>query len=270
MNVSMMDAYDLAWKLVYAIHGLTPDPQALLETFSYDRRENALNLIDLDKRWYNMRLASLETVVKNFADYAQAEMRSFISGVGIEYDAGFLVDEKSGSLPDGPINSTDFVSGVLREGRRFADVVVTRFVDGVPRHTQDEFPSNGRFRVLVLASMDLLDPSGVSAKTLTTVCEKILPSFTSGVLEVVVLHPLELHSFEWTDVPASVKSVAEMQFHCADATAYAAYGVDQARGGTAVIRPDGYVGTIGHLDDLGKVEGYLKRCLQSRTKGAEK
>jgi phenol 2-monooxygenase len=127
---------------------------------------------------------------------------------------------------------------------------------------QDEFPSDGRFRLLVLASKDLLDPKGVSATTLATICEKMVPSFTPGVLEVVVLHPLEPHSFEWTDIPATVKDVAEMQFHCADAAAYGAYGVNPAGGALVVVRPDGYIGTIGHLNDLAKIEGYLKRCLR--------
>ena len=142
MNVSMMDAMDLAWKLVYVVHGLTPNPQALLETFSYDRRENALNLIDEDKRYYRKLLASLQGVVTPSDEYFENEMRSLASGIGIEYDVDFLVDSKTGSLPDGPVYSTQFASGVLREGLRLADAVVTHFADGVPRHTQDECPSD--------------------------------------------------------------------------------------------------------------------------------
>ena len=115
----------------------------------------------------------------------------------------------------------------------------------------------------MLASKDLLGPKGVSATTLDTICGNRLSRFTPGLLEVVVLHPLEPHSLEWTDIPASVKDVAEMQFHWADATAYAAYRVDEAKGAIAVVRPDGYVGMIAHLDDLVKIESYLTRCLQS-------
>ena len=38
----------------------------------------------------------------------------------------------------------------------------------------------------------------------------------------------------------------------------------------AVVRPDGYVGTIAHLDDLVKIKSYLTRCLQSTECVADK
>ena len=49
MNVSMMDSYDLSWKLMYYLNGLMSSPMELLETYSNDRHENARMLIDLDK-----------------------------------------------------------------------------------------------------------------------------------------------------------------------------------------------------------------------------
>lgn len=46
----MMGSYDLAWELAYVLNGLSADPQSFMDTFEVDRRENALNLIDMDKR----------------------------------------------------------------------------------------------------------------------------------------------------------------------------------------------------------------------------
>lgn len=43
--------------------------------------------------------------------------------------------------------------------------------------------------------------------------------------------------------------------------AYSIYGVDPSYGALAIIRPDGYVGTIAQLDDVGKVRKYLESCV---------
>lgn len=43
---------------------------------------------------------------------------------------------------------------------------------------------------------------------------------------------------------------------------YRVYGVNAAQGAVAVVRPDGYVGVVGELRDVKKVEGYLEGCLK--------
>jgi phenol 2-monooxygenase len=52
MNVSMMDSYNLAWKLAHSINGLTPQqpgvPDAVLATFSAERVDVARQLIQFD------------------------------------------------------------------------------------------------------------------------------------------------------------------------------------------------------------------------------
>ena len=51
MNVSMMDSYNLAWKLAYSINGLTPDsalsgkPDSVLDTYHVERHTIAQELI---------------------------------------------------------------------------------------------------------------------------------------------------------------------------------------------------------------------------------
>src|SRR5438876_1213229 len=86
MNVSMLDSYDLAWKLIYSLHGLAKDPASLLNTYEIDRQENARTLIDLDKRWYTARFANAlasgksETQVKA---ELQREMVGFVSGSAV-------------------------------------------------------------------------------------------------------------------------------------------------------------------------------------------
>ncbi|KAK2746132.1 hypothetical protein FQN55_005761 [Onygenales sp. PD_40] len=261
MNVAMMDSYDLAWKLMYAINGLTPEPEKLLDTFAHDRHQNAKRLVNHDKTWYETRYRTDPENDVTDDNFMGDDMLTFMAGTSIEYDEGFLVDEKTGSST-GPINSSRFLSGVLREGRRLADVIITRFADGDVRHSQDEFPSDGRFRLLVFASDDILCPDGVSMSTLKGVCGKILPSFVPGTLELVIFAPFGSFDFEWANIPSCIKEAAEMRLHYLDAKGYATYGVEQKAGATVVVRPDGHIGTIAKLDDTDKPRRYLEGCLQ--------
>ncbi|KAE8326867.1 hypothetical protein BDV39DRAFT_176331 [Aspergillus sergii] len=44
---------------------------------------------------------------------------------------------------------------------------------------------------------------------------------------------------------------------------YAVYGVDPAQGALAVIRPDGYVGTIAALGDVSRIERYIATRIET-------
>lgn len=44
--------------------------------------------------------------------------------------------------------------------------------------------------------------------------------------------------------------------------AYDVYGVSKDKGAVVVVRPDGYVGTIGHLGSYQTVDSYFKRTLR--------
>jgi phenol 2-monooxygenase len=52
-----------------------------------------------------------------------------------------------------------------------------------------------------------------------------------------------------------------MRVHHANETAYTAYGVGPSSGALAVVRSDGYVGTIAKLEAVSRVDKYLSRCL---------
>lgn len=47
MNVSMMDGYNLGWKLAYELLGLSPKG-SLLPSYEFERRDIAQQLIDFD------------------------------------------------------------------------------------------------------------------------------------------------------------------------------------------------------------------------------
>jgi phenol 2-monooxygenase len=147
MNVSMMDSYNLAWKLIYSLNGLTPlssqTGDKVLDTFETERLTVAKQLIAFDKEFSSMFSGKIgsEDGKEGLTHEQFLEVFStgngFTSGCGIEYPANVIVET---TTTDGLINGKDYLSGVLRPGRRLLNVKVKRHADGCKRDLQD-----GRF-----------------------------------------------------------------------------------------------------------------------------
>lgn len=292
MNVSMMDAYNLAWKLAYAIKGLTPSgnseqPDPLLDTYHIERHTIAQQLIEFDRDFSSMfsgKIGASEDGVGGLTHDQFLEVFSrgngFTSGCGIEYpDNLTVVRDLDGGK--NPISGTDYLSGILRPGRRLLNVRLVRHADGYRRDLQDgkseigsfadtmyltdlDFASTGRFRILCLTSPDLLDPKGTSSQTLAQL-GAIIPRFPSSVLEQVVIHPRLEKDFVWTDIPREVKQYSEMKFYSGYELddVYGIYGVNPTEGALAVVRPDGYIGVISALSDVKRVQSYLESLIRT-------
>ena len=93
--------------------------------------------------------------------------------------------------------------------------------------------------------------------------EATLSRHMRGVIDLIVIHPLQ-QRFEWTDIPRSVKQLAEMRTYgiAKKEDAYKVYGVCKDEGAVVIVRPDGYVGTISHLGSYEIVNAYFKRTLR--------
>ncbi|KAL4960066.1 putative phenol monooxygenase [Aspergillus stella-maris] len=288
MNVSMMDSYNLAWKLVYSIHGLTPgdlisaksDP--LVDTYHQERHTIAQQLIDFDRAFSSMfsgKIGSEDGIGQALTHEQFLEVFStgngFTSGCGIEYPESFVVRKPTDAAKDkNPIKGVDYLSGVLHPGRRLLNVKVKRFADGNRRDLHDDFLSTGRTRILLLTSSDLLNPQGKSATTIKTLSNTI-SKFPPGTIEQVVIHPhltsttgsgtVGSQDFTWRDLPSEFKQHSEMRFYSGYDLAddvYKIYGVDESEGAIAIVRPDGYVGVVARLDDVERVEAYLGGVLR--------
>ena len=92
----------------------------------------------------------------------------------------------------------------------------------------------------------------------------MLPSFPEGLIELVVLHPIESNTFVWKDVPDVVLAQAEMSFYNGTEVedAYEVYGVDVGKGAIAIVRPDGYIGVVTALADTDRIKAYLSGCIR--------
>jgi phenol 2-monooxygenase len=69
----------------------------------------------------------------------------------------------------------------------------------------------------------------------------------------------------WGEIPRSVKEHSEMSFYSGYEMddVYGIYGVDPAKGGLAIVRPDGYVGILASLTDVSRAERYLERLIRT-------
>ncbi|KAG4421451.1 hypothetical protein IFR04_005401 [Cadophora malorum] len=271
MNVSMMDSYNLSWKLMHSLNGLSPitnSRDTILDTFETERLTIAKELIAFDKEFSAMFSGKIGAEGTEGLTHDQflevfSTGNGFTSGCGIEYPETSLVEK---TIPQGLVTGSDYLSGVLKPGRRLLNVTVKRHADGYRRDLQDDFPSTGRYRLLILTSTDLLTQSSLSYTSLTHT-SSILEAFPPGLIELVVLHPLPSNTFVWKDLPAAVRTYAEMSFYNGTELqdAYSVYGLAKEKGAMVVVRPDGYVGCLGELGEegLAKVEGYLKGCLRA-------
>lgn len=143
MNVSMMDSYNLAWKLAYSVHGLTPTP--LLETYEIERRAVARQLLDADRVFSTaisqpivstQKSSDAEGPLSKQLDEIFRALGGFISGCGIQYPENALVE-----LPAIRGTDADHICGILHPGTRVANVKLKRYVDGAPQDLQDSLSS---------------------------------------------------------------------------------------------------------------------------------
>jgi phenol 2-monooxygenase len=144
MNVSMMDSYNLSWKLMHSLNGLTPYPQGsidkVLDTYELERQTVAQQLIAFDKEFSSMFSGKIgvesgkaELTHEQFLEVFNTG-NGFTSGCGIEYPENFTVEK--GAL-DSVVDGKDYLRGILRPGRRLLNVKVKRHADGTPRDLQD-------------------------------------------------------------------------------------------------------------------------------------
>jgi phenol 2-monooxygenase len=148
MNVSMMDSYNLSWKLAHSILGLTPtatnhslDP--ILETFELERVDTARQLIEFDTKFSHMFSGKIgsgdsdaeglthDEFLKVFRDGS-----GFTSGCGLEYKPSKLVRAADDSEKQ-MTSVGDPLYGALMPGRRVLNVEVKRYADNSTRQLHD-------------------------------------------------------------------------------------------------------------------------------------
>ena len=148
MNVSMMDSYNLAWKLTHCLNGLTPpsspgaaDP--VLETFDLERVDVARQLIEFDTKFSHMFSGKIGSADAEASGLKHEEFlrvfsegSGFTSGCGLRYKPSRVIATPAESLLNGHRPKKP-LCGALTPGRRLLDVVLKRYADATTRHLHD-------------------------------------------------------------------------------------------------------------------------------------
>ncbi|BGP32394.1 hypothetical protein JCM10296v2_004175 [Rhodotorula toruloides] len=146
MNTSMMDTYNLGWKLAHVLQGKAmPD---LLKTYSEERYKAAKELIDLDYKLSRMFSAKPKEEGGDGDGVSLAEFKAFFeslsrwaSGTAVHYLPNMLVaPERQSALAPG-----------LPTGMRFESHLVVALADARPWHVGDRLVSDGRWRIILFA-----------------------------------------------------------------------------------------------------------------------
>lgn len=130
MNTSMHDSWNLAWKLNFAIRGLSKP--SLLDTYEQERKKIAQDLIDFDFGHANaFHDGDPTALAANFNKNV-----AFISGYGVSYTSNILNVPAKGST-----------RGHLRPGFLLPPAKATRYIDSNPIDIQTDIPALGQFRI---------------------------------------------------------------------------------------------------------------------------
>jgi phenol 2-monooxygenase len=144
MNVSMQDGFNIAWKLGHVLDGRAPE--ALLRTYSFERKAVAQALIEFDTQWSALLVAKP-------ADAAPAAVEEFYRKT-FDFTAGFMTRYAPSILTAEPLHQELAVGFPI--GQRFSSAEVVRVCDANPVHLGHHARADGRWRIYVFA--DALTP----------------------------------------------------------------------------------------------------------------
>jgi phenol 2-monooxygenase len=204
MNMSIQDAYNLAWKLAAVIRR-DASPQ-LLKTYELERRPIAQSLLEFDRDFNTLfhsplsdctpeeyQAAIIEAISKESGD---------ISGVAAQY-----LDQQTS---DQPAFCRQHLADRIKIGRRIPHGTFVNHADGRATNIHDVLPSNDQWHLFVFPG-DLRDSTKRDrlkklAQVLGTHDSPLL-SFTSqrpggrSLVEVFTVHASPRHSIDLLDLP---------------------------------------------------------------------
>lgn len=148
LNTSLPDTFNLGWKVASVLQGRC-QPK-LLQTYSWERRKVALQLIDADRQ-LSALVATRPTSAKeapetktNTADIQKfmARQNGFVAGTSIEYYPSYICTG---------IENQSLASG-FKIGQRFHSAEAIRVADGDRQHLGHLNKADGRWRIFIFGN----------------------------------------------------------------------------------------------------------------------
>ncbi|KAJ5123380.1 hypothetical protein N7448_009477 [Penicillium atrosanguineum] len=260
-NTSMHDSFNLAWKLNLVHRGLASP--SLLSTYEEERRKIATDLISFDVEHCAAFEKGEDALTKNFDDNIR-----FIAGIGAEYTSGLLSARQTTSTP-------------LQPGALQLPAKVTRYYDANPVDIQLDIPLLGQFKLYLFvpdikASLNFLSTlcTGFSGSSpLGKLSYKANQSYVkqsrgttpgddffqfqrytavSNALTFSMVTLSTRSEFELADLPPALQA-SRWTLYLDDVetpgcTEKWVGGLGKEEVGIAIVRPDGYIGSIDKWD----------------------
>lgn len=288
MNASMMDTWNLCWKL-----GMVLTKRAnrnLLSTYQVERQPFAQALIDFDhkfSRLFSGRPAKdvADEMGVNMEEFKKAFVTSgkFASGTAIDYVES-VATAKTGDPKKNKVKSKQELAKNLHVGTRLQSERVIRHAEGLPCEVQDLLVSNGAFRIFVFAGkanqpeqMARLKKFAAYLDSADSIISRYTPSGRKRdfIFDVITIHSNSREEIEMQDFPAPAlypkydyrKIYADCEdWHIGQTRAYDKFGIDPVKGAVVVVRPDGYISLVTDLESTGDLDTYFDGFMQAPTK----
>ncbi|KAF8591269.1 hypothetical protein K439DRAFT_1558153 [Ramaria rubella] len=273
MNTGIHDATNLSWKLAGVIKGWYTD--TVLDTYATERRESALQLIQLDKDISSLISGVIpahfnappDADVNHYLDETFRKSATFTVGLGIHYSDN-LINWRNESMND------VMQSLRIQIGHRAPDPLLFRPGSNLARRLEEFTPNQGKFWILIFAGG--LDPTSDQPRLRQSSIDKLatLRSYILGPSSFVNrLSP----AFEFLTIVQSdrILQIAETldgqplgrAVYDRSGEAYEMYGVEETVGALIVLRPDGIVAFLASMDQYERVEQYFTRFVRPRKSG---
>ncbi|KZT01969.1 uncharacterized protein LAESUDRAFT_730674 [Laetiporus sulphureus 93-53] len=263
MNASMNDTHNLAWKLAHVLRGWSDI--SLLQTYEFERRRFAQELIDFDKKW--AALFSGKPRTESHQDGVTQEefleafntFGLFMSGIGVHYILSAVVHTQHQA----------YASNLII-GQRMVPHTFVRAADARPYEIQDLLPADTRFKIIVFTG-DARDKSQLDrVMKLAADLEHpnaFLNRFSKGgiasIFDILCISAAKKGSLSYTDLPVLLRPHWSKvllddtdMYGRVGGGGYEKYGIDP-RGVIVVVRPDGYVGMVAPFEELEDVASYF-------------
>lgn len=234
MNVSMMDTYNLGWKIAHVLKGLAK-PE-ILTTYEEERRQIARDLINFDYKF--SRLFSGKPADKSGNDNEGVSLEEFhrvfekgnefASGTIVDYEPSMLVKKPVSNIITDTIGKDDNGSNLAFEfrekftnplasnvciGQRLDSAKIVYHSDAKPIHLADRLLSDGRYRILFFTPgpkhpNSYMKKFGDYLARPDSFVKQHTPesAHISSVIDTVLIHPNKREEIEWDEFPMAFRS----------------------------------------------------------------
>ena len=254
MNVSMADAWNLAWKLAAVLRGRSTP--ALLHTYTAERQVVAQELIDFDREFAG-KFSSRDADGSGFQEYFREQGR-FTAGVAVRYRPSMIT----------AATAHQHLATGLPVGMRFHSAPVVRLADAKPMQLGHVARADGAWRLYAFA-----DAAGSAMSAFCASVGPVLARYTprdvepDAVLDLRAIYPHHHRQVAVETLPPVLRP-AKGPFGLTDhekvfcgTDVYEMRGIDREHGCLVVVRPDQYVAHVLPLDAHDELDAFLAGVL---------